>query len=166
MDPGEVAFAYAPWFDRLVRHKEFVERLISRYKELRRGPLAPDYIDALLRDTTRYLGPARERDWRRWQSIYTGSDYALQDAIEDAALAAAPVRLRRQTDSYEQEILKIRHLLRVHGDAVAVNLRDMPYEGAASISSSDDYKRNSLIAALFLLVFAASVWVARRHGGS
>jgi hypothetical protein len=169
MDPNSVAFAAAPWFDRLIRHREFTERVLARYEELRRGPLSPPRIDALLHDAARYLGPAQQRDWQRWQAVYTGSPYTrLPDIIVTglAAKADEPRRLRRQTDSYEQELLKIRYLLQTHGEALPRDLSQMADPHVASISAAQDYKKSSLLAALFLLAFAATARIARRHGSA
>jgi hypothetical protein len=171
MDPMAVAFAGAPWFDRLIRHREFVERVLARYGELRRGPLSPRRMDALLDGAARYLGPARERDWRRWRAVYTGPEYALPDIAFTAAAHAGeaapdePQLLRRQTDSYEQEILKLRYLLRAHGEIIPKALPQANNLHTASISAAEDYKKSSMLVMLFLLSFAAAVRIARRHGG-
>jgi hypothetical protein len=169
MDPETVAFAAAPWFDRLIRDRAFAERVLARYEELYRGPLSPHRTDALLHDAARYLGPARERDWRRWREIYASPAYALPDIVRPADAAARadePRRLRRQTDSYEQELLKLRYLLRAHGEAVpnAMPRAENP-RGIASVSAAEDYKKNSALAMLLLLAFAAAARIARRHGG-
>ncbi|MDR1574331.1 MAG: CotH kinase family protein [Clostridiales Family XIII bacterium] len=169
MDPEAVPFAGAPWFDRLILDKAFVERVLTRYAELRRGPLSQSRIDAMLHETARYLGPAQQRDWQRWQDIYTGSAYALQDAVvpvssSGGAQASEPARLRRQTDSYEQEVLKLRHLLHVHGASIPIALPKMDLPRAGIISATDDYKKNSALMTLFLLAFASAAWIARRHG--
>jgi hypothetical protein len=166
IDPDSAAFAGAPWFDRLIRDREFVERVLARYEALRRGPLSPRRMDALPHEIARYLGPAQQRDWRRWKHIYTGSAYALDD-IDNAKQAAwtdEPSRLRRQTDSYDQEILKIRYLLRRHGEAFPKALLKMDGLHVAEISAADDYKKNSALVFLFLLAFATAAWIARRHG--
>ncbi|MDR2354644.1 MAG: CotH kinase family protein [Clostridiales Family XIII bacterium] len=168
MNPDFTVFAAAPWFDRLIRDREFVERVLARYEELRRGPLAPRRIDALPHETARYLGPARQRDWQRWRHIYTGSAYALTDLVnaENRAQTDEPRRLRRQTDSYEQEILKIRYLLQRHGEAIPKALLRMENPGVAEVSAADDYKKNSALVILFLSAFAAAAWIARRHGSA
>jgi hypothetical protein len=172
MDPMVVAFAGAPWFDRLIRHREFVERVLARYEKLRRGPLSPRRVEALLHDAARYLGPARERDWLRWGEIYTGPEYALPDIVSTAAARAGeaapdePRFLRRQTADYEQELLKLRYLLRAHGEIIPKALPQAKNLRAASVSAAEDYKKSSMLVTLFLLAFAAAVKIARRGGGA
>jgi hypothetical protein len=173
MDPEELLFGYAPWFDRLIRHSEFVDRLVARYSELRWGPLSPERIDTAIQEIARYLKPAWQRDWLRWHDIYAGSTYALRDetvgiaaGMTAAAQEHGPERLIRRTDSFDEELLKLRHLLRAHGDAVAGALPNLPNEGAASVSESDDRGRNALLVTLFMLAFASAAWIARRHGGA
>jgi hypothetical protein len=169
MDPEAVAFGNAPWFDRLLRDRSFAERVLARYAELRRGPLSPDRIETLLHDTARYLGPAQQRDWQRWQDIYTGSKYALWDTVtpitpSESPQVTEPTHLRRQTDSYEQELLKFRSLLHVHGASIPNALPEMAFPRANVVSAADDYKKNSMFVAVFLLAFVAAAWIARRHG--
>ena len=62
-------------------------------------------VDGLASD----LGPALERDWERWREYYSAADgaYAVSPFVD-----AEGDRLIRQTASYEQELVKIRHLLR------------------------------------------------------
>jgi hypothetical protein len=166
MDPEYTAFVAAPWFDRLIRDRAFVERVLMRYEELRRGPLAPQRMDALPQEIARYLGPAQRRDWQRWQHIYTGSAYALDEVVNTAAQADGPERLRRQTDSYEQEVLKIRYLLRRHGEAIPKALLRTDNQRVADVSAAEDYKKNSTLVILFLFAFAAAAWIARRYGSA
>ncbi|MDR1573025.1 MAG: CotH kinase family protein [Clostridiales Family XIII bacterium] len=169
MDPEAVAFANAPWFDRLIRDRGFAERVLTRYAELRRGPLSSKRIDTLLHDAATYLGPARQRDWQRWHDIYTGSKYALWDVVTPITpfeQATEPARLRRQTDSYEQELLKFRYLLHAHGASIPDALPQMAFLQAGVVSAADDYKKNSMLVSAFLLAFATAAWIARRHGNA
>jgi hypothetical protein len=194
MAPEEASFAAAPWFDRLIRHKRFLDRVLGRYARLRRGTLAPGRIDAMMQDIARYVGPAQQRDWMRWREIYESEEFALDETsagggarnadgggsgwaryadgingsdggwARNAGAAAAEARPRRRTYSYEQEIAKLRYLVNVHGAAFPAALARLDNPPAGSISDADDYKNNSLLAIAALLVFSSSVLIARRHG--
>jgi hypothetical protein len=172
MNPEELLFGHAPWFDRLVRHSGFVDRLIARYSELRRTSLSPGHIDATVYGVARYLKPAQQRDWLRWRDIYTGSAYALPDEVigptaeaDATAKSRRPERFVRRTDSFDEELLKLRHLLRVHGDAVAESLSELRNTGAY-VYARDDRSRNALPVALSMIAFASTAWIARRYSGA
>ena len=93
------------WFDRLFLSRPFLMGLFERYHDLRRGPLAPEKVSAMVDDLARQLGPALLRDWQRWRAAYEAAPLA---AFTDAQ----GEKLNRQTYSYEQELVKIRYLLR------------------------------------------------------
>lgn len=96
------------WFDRLFLSRPFLMGLFSRYHELRRGPLAPERVTALVDGLATSLGPALERDWKRWEKEYTAASgpFALMPFTDDKGEEHL-----RQTFSYDQELVKIRHNL-------------------------------------------------------
>ena len=96
------------WFDRLFLSRPFLMELFSRYHELRRGPLSPENVSALVDETAAGLGPALERDWKRWESEYaaTQGPYFLAPYTDGRGEQHG-----RQTFSYDQELVKIRHAL-------------------------------------------------------
>lgn len=55
-----------PWFFMLCRDEEFVELIISRYRELREGILSDDSVKAYIQDVQNYLGPAIDRNFKVW----------------------------------------------------------------------------------------------------
>lgn len=55
-----------PWFFMLCRDEEFVELIISRYRELRKGILSDDAVKAYIQDVQNYLGPAIDRNFEVW----------------------------------------------------------------------------------------------------
>ena len=50
----------------LLKNEEFVERVLNRYAELRRGVLSEEYLLNYIDETLDWLGPAVERNNRRW----------------------------------------------------------------------------------------------------
>jgi hypothetical protein len=142
----------SPWFERLVLHDEFAERLSTRYKELRRTHLSATRIDEMIGEVDSFLHPARLRDWTRWSHIYTNPYYirAKQDIDPNSipylplspfesvignfntTLETAgydPILMRRSNYTYEQEINQIRYALRTHGDAMLLALNMYMHEG-------------------------------------
>lgn len=107
-----------PWFERLCKDKTFLEKVEKRYAELRRDLLSDQNIDALMEDIQKYLGGAIDREWMRWDSLYTQRHrFSLHDTVDsDGNL------LIRETTRYDQEITRIRAALRNHGDALSARL--------------------------------------------
>lgn len=55
-----------PWFDRLLQDPSFVDRVVDRYYELRKGPLNEDYMLELLQQYREELGDAVDRNYEVW----------------------------------------------------------------------------------------------------
>lgn len=56
----------APWFWMMVKEESFTDRIISRYRELRKGILSDEEMIAYINDTREYLGSAIERNYAVW----------------------------------------------------------------------------------------------------
>lgn len=59
------------WFFMLFKSERFVERVLERYEELRAGVLSEEYLKGYIDETLAYLGPAVERNNRRWSQAMT-----------------------------------------------------------------------------------------------
>jgi hypothetical protein len=107
------------WFDRLVRDGLFSRRLISRYRELRRGYLSDEYLEGLIDEIVAHLGDAAARDWNRWQ--YDNPDALLRDKL---GIGPHP-SLTANTRNFEQEIAHIKSVLRQHAAWLDRHLGDV-----------------------------------------
>lgn len=58
------------WYGRLMTDEDFVERVISRYRQLRQGILSDEYLDSYIDAVVEYLGPAIERNDQVWGWSY------------------------------------------------------------------------------------------------
>ena len=58
------------WYGRLMTDEHFVERVISRYRQLRGGILSDSYLDAYIDQVIDYLGPAIDRNDAVWGWSY------------------------------------------------------------------------------------------------
>lgn len=108
----------APWFRQLLRDKNFVDRLVKRYHELRKDVLSEENIMKFIDETIKYLGPAQKRDWSRWEYFYTDK-YLFNMKDEQGN------EIDRNTKSYEEEILKIKYILTTHGDWLDENIESL-----------------------------------------
>lgn len=54
------------WYLMLMKNEEFVDRILSRYAQLRQGILSDEYLLNYIDETLDWLGPAVRRNNRRW----------------------------------------------------------------------------------------------------
>lgn len=65
-EPDSFLLAKRAWFFMLLKDKEFVERVLSRYAQLRQDVLGEEYLLNYIDETLDWLGPAVERNNKRW----------------------------------------------------------------------------------------------------
>lgn len=119
LETDNLAFNTKPWFDCLCTDLEFVKKLQARYTGLRQGPLSDAHVIGKIDEIIDYLGGAREREWARWGHWYTTeNEYSLQEYVTKDGMV-----LQRNAVTYEDEIVRIKTVLREHGDSVADDLR-------------------------------------------
>ncbi|MBR2046306.1 MAG: CotH kinase family protein [Agathobacter sp.] len=67
------------WYNYLFKDEAFVERVVSRYFQLRESVFSEEYLYKYIDDTVAYLGPAIERNYEKWGysflSEYNGKNY-------------------------------------------------------------------------------------------
>ena len=54
------------WFSKLVTDEAFTERIIERYRELRKTYFSDEYLMNYIDETIEYLGPAVDRNFEKW----------------------------------------------------------------------------------------------------
>ncbi len=67
------------WYEYLFKDEKFVNRVISRYKELRESYFNEEYLYQYIDEVVEYLGPAIDRNYEKWGysflSEYNGVNY-------------------------------------------------------------------------------------------
>lgn len=66
MPQDEFVLSQRGWFARMMMDEDFVERVITRYHELRQGVLSEEHLLQYAEDTDRWLGSAVERNFQVW----------------------------------------------------------------------------------------------------
>lgn len=146
MDYSALAFHTAPWFDMLIKDKTFIEKLEKRYYKLRKSYLSEENIINMVDEVCRFIEPARQREWTRWndirkeQSIYNLKPY--RDNQDD--------KIYREVLEYDQEIYKLKTVIRQHGDAIPIQLKQL--KGSA-IWQTGFKNRNDLFLLVVLAIF-------------
>ena len=70
VDPHLFQLQYRPWFTMLMKDEDFVERIITRYRQLRKTTLSNDSLLNYIDETIAYLGPAIERNYEKWGYVF------------------------------------------------------------------------------------------------
>lgn len=66
VEPDGFRFPYNIWYYMLTKDEYFVNRIISRYRELRKSYLSDDYLNQYIDDVIAYLGDAVDRNFDIW----------------------------------------------------------------------------------------------------
>ncbi len=98
-DFDEFLLLEVPWFDRLLTDRAFVDRVIERYTELRKGVLSEEHMLALLDGTNALLGDAIERNYKVWGysfrlNLLTGSGRDIRSYEEAVVQLKNAISLR------------------------------------------------------------------------
>ncbi len=82
-------------FDRLLSNTEYRKKFVARWKQLRNGAFSPKNIQNLIDDNVRTLGPAVQRNARRWptnQGPYPDSLQFAEDIAQMKSWTEARVK--------------------------------------------------------------------------
>lgn len=141
------------WFERLLLSESFLEEYRHRYYSLWRGAFAPDELDRLVDSFGDYLGPALARDWSRWQNEYNSKQG--EPLVTDSGDT-----LIRATTTPRQDLLKIKHRLRLRSYAIHHDLGERSL-AKTLVRADRNTRRNFTVAGIFFFLFFVSVWYAR-----
>lgn len=65
-DYTEFTMIHKPWFDRLMMDVNFADKVVNRYKELRKTYLSDEYLTNFIDETVELLGTSAKRNFDRW----------------------------------------------------------------------------------------------------
>ena len=109
-DYEEFFLASGSWFRRLIRDRAFVDRIVARYRELRKTTYDTAHIFRILDSTTELLGDAVERNFKIWG--YTFNMNLL-------------VGSKRNPRSYEKALEQFRETLTTRIDFLDEHITDL-----------------------------------------
>lgn len=146
------------WLPGLFKSREFVNEYRGRYYLLFRRYLNPDRLNELVDETTDHLGPALIRDWQRWEKAY-GPEGPNRPA---PAKAQDGTPVIRGAESYDQEIIKIKYLIREQDLKIRADILQRPWR-TDLIDGSARIWRGAILSVFFMAVFFATVSFARKR---
>ena len=156
-DPSVIAMQKAPLYEKLFRDVVFLDQLRKRYSKLRRGILSDAAVVRLIDDTAAYLGPARVRDWKRWESLYT-APVPLVSQTPDPEGAI----IMNSSGSFDGELTRMKYLSVRHSSVVGSSMQRLTWEDDL-FDTSYNTMWSSILVGLFVLVFMVAVRIGRHH---
>lgn len=112
--PESFRIQNALWFRFLFKDETFVDQVVKRYRSLRKRFINEEYIFQYIDDTVDYLGPAIERNYKKWGKVFDDT-YNL---VQNEFLKAAEPDVR----DYAEEIEQIKETLATRMEYMDSNL--------------------------------------------
>ena len=110
---------YKLWFTMLTKDEGFTDRLIRRYRQLRKTCLSEEYLLNYIDEVIDYLGPAIDRNFEKWGYAYGESNTLLQPA-------------ERNLHSYEEAIVQLKDFIIARGRWMDENIEALKQYSADS----------------------------------
>ena len=152
IDPEGFVMADHDWFKELIKSREFDEKVVKRYRELRDSILSYEYIEQFVKDTQAYLGNAILRD----QSCFGYYMYNLE-VVEDELTGLSIDRRRYTVDAETQRVLDY---IYTHGEFLDANMEKLYGNAIYDLTVSDE---GQIFMLGFLILFGVSIIIVQRY---
>ena len=103
----------------LTKDEDFTDRLIERYRQLRKTCLSEEYLLNYIDEVIDYLGPAIDRNYEKWGYAYGEGSTLLQPA-------------ERNLHSYEEAIVQLKDFILARGRWMDENIEALKQYSADS----------------------------------
>lgn len=104
------------WYFMLTKDQDFVERIVVRYRQLRKDVLSEENLMAYIDGTAAYLGPAVQRNFSKW-------GYSFDPAKLDSYDLLKPVE--RNLTSYDGAVSQLKGFLQKRGAWMDENIETL-----------------------------------------
>lgn len=118
-----------PWFTMMVKDENFTGQAIALYRELREGPLSEDRLLSFIDGTLAYLGPAIDRNWEVWGSVFDPETIKPEHRL---------IPIERNPESYEEAVDDLKSFIVRRGvwlDEHIENLGQYSHESAVKMDN-------------------------------
>jgi len=175
LDPAFLGTPYIPYLDVLMSDSSFINKVINRFRVLRRDAFSDESIASAISGLDTLIGPAVMRDAALYETGNGGARETLPpsfirkyeeyyDAYINKAKSTGDVERLKETyygydisayePSYETELMKIRVLSSDHASALLRRLDELRYdENLVKYDVSSNTHRASVITVVFYLGF-------------
>ena len=163
VSPNEMHYTEATYFRQLFKSPSFGNQIKTTYLNLRRDALDEQTLTELINDAVDLVSPAIDRDWARWNGYRHVQLKPLTEIKIDENTTQKVEPFSRQSNSYEDEILRIKTQLREHSLHFAVNITQFNFQ-EREISKEIVLNSNPIWIVVFLVFFFLVVRFVRKYG--
>lgn len=125
LTPDQLNMSSHTWYYMLCKSEDFVQRILTRYDQLRQTVLSESYLMNYIDDTLEYLGPAVERNNQRWEEAMTQWE------------PLSPVS--RNLYSHEEAVAQLKEWLYVRGIWLDENIHTLQQNCHPSHNKTDNH---------------------------
>ena len=161
--PDGMHYTEATYFRQLFKSPSFANQIKATYLQLRRDALDEQTLIKLVDDAVALVSPAVDRDWARWNEYRHVQLNPLAEIKVDKDTTRKIEPFSRQSNSYENEILRIKTQLREHSLHFAVNVTQFDFQ-EQEISKEIVLNSNPVWLVIFLVFFFLIVRFVRKYG--
>lgn len=98
--PNHLEMQHCLWYVMLIKDEDFTDRIIKRYKQLRKTYFSEEYLNGYIDDCIEYLGDAIERNFSVWGYTFKEEHDVLKPA-------------ERNARSYDEAVKQLKDFLRI-----------------------------------------------------
>lgn len=112
------------WFGQMMRDKQFVQLVIDRYHELRKGVLSDEYLSNYVDETIDYLGSAIKHNYEIWG--YSFDPYAVSARERRSYMEGSTIDLEKYNpENYEEAIEWMKDYMLDHAHWLDENIESL-----------------------------------------
>lgn len=106
MPEKEFILTQKGWYGQLMKSKRFVDYVVYRYRELRRGVMSQEYLENYVRDTKEWLGRAIERNFDVWGYTFDVTRLEIYERQRNGNGKSSDLKMLRELNpsSYEEAV--------------------------------------------------------------
>lgn len=160
---GQLGYDSAPYFDQFFKSAQFADQIKGKYLDLRMDALCEDNLMRLVKEGAAAVAPAVDRDWARFNQYRHVVLAPLQEIEMDDETTERVYPYDRQTKTYDEELLKISHVLREHNLHTAINITRFDFS-EQEVHKEIVINSNPVWLTLAIIGFFFVVQFVRRYG--
>lgn len=116
---GKMYIVNAWWYKYLMKDEYFTKKFIERYYYLRQTVLSDEYLNNYIDETIEYLGPAIERNYKRWPNVLK------ENLLNDVEIDDKPVKRNQHT--YEEAVNYLKKEIKTRGKYLDESMDSLEY---------------------------------------
>ncbi|MDO4481930.1 MAG: CotH kinase family protein [Bacillota bacterium] len=115
---GDDFYIKNKWYKYILKDRNFVEKVIKTYRDLRKNILSDEYIINYIDETVEYLGPSIGRNYEKW-----GYTFSEEYNKENSGIVLYP--LERNPSGYGEAVTQLKEAVAARGSFMDENIETL-----------------------------------------